>query len=148
MKYVVMGLGILLTACASTSVPDGFLYETSVRGEQGWQGASARAKAAESLTKAGVVVHPAAALQRALPSAEVKVKRWGVSYFGADWTRYQVKLDADVTQAGRTNKCRMRAPDTPVGAMSLKEIRADDGAALQQALQELVSACVAQVKAG
>jgi hypothetical protein len=140
-------MGLVLTACATYSVPKSFLYETSVRGEQGWQGSGTRAKAAASLVEAGVVTPPADALQTAFPTADIKVRRWGLSYFAKDWTRYQVVMEADIQRGDKTEKCRMRAPETPVGAMTLKEVRAENGMAFQLELQALISACITHVNA-
>lgn len=133
----------VLTACASTA-PSNFTFETSVRGEQGFIGLPDKISAAEAILDAGVVKDPALALRAALPKADVKVRQWGLKYFGADWVRYQVVLDADITQGDDTIKCREVSTETPVGAPTLNELTVNDGAELQRQLESLVQACVAQ----
>lgn len=137
-------IGLALSSCASTSVPDTFVYQTSVRDEQGWQGASARLKSAETLLSAGVIIDPEAALQRAVPDGEVKVRKWGARYFSKDWKRYQVLLNADIRRDDTVTKCRLRAPLTPVGAPTLQTLTANDGIELQRQLEELVAVCLGQ----
>lgn len=130
-----------LTACAS-SIPSNFEYETSLRGEQGFIGRSDRIASAESILGGGVVTDPVLALRAALPDAEVKVRTWGLRYFGENWARYQVVMDADISRVDDKIKCREVSTDTPVGAPTLKELTADDGAELQRQLDGLVAACV------
>ena len=135
---------VCLTACAS-SVPSNFVYETSLRTEQGFIGSANRDASAKALLSDGVVKDPNQSLQAALPDAEVKVRRWGLIYQSKNWKRYQAVLDADVTRGGQKTKCRMRSPDTLETAPTLPEMRANGGAELQRRLSELVTACAAQI---
>ena len=135
---------LVLTACAS-SVPSNFQYDTSLRGEQGFVGRADKISAAEALLDAGVVTDPEIALQAALPNSEIDIRTWGLRYFKSDWIRYQVVLDANIERGDMKIKCREVSTETPVGAPTLKELRANDGAALQAQLNKLVAACVAEV---
>ena len=103
-------------------------------------------EAARSLLEAGGVTDPSAALEAALPNADIQVKRWGLKYFGSNWSRYQTVLDANIKTEDETVKCRLAMPETPVGAPTLQELRANDGAVLQRQLDGLISACLAKVK--
>ncbi len=143
-RFTPLLFALFLAACATPSLPKAFVYDTSVRGEQGFVGTSDRAKAAASLLAAGVVTDPTAGLQAALPDAQILMRRWGVSYFPQDWTRYQVVMEADIRRDDAITKCRMGSPETPVGAMTLAQVRENDGAALQAVLKDLVAACVAE----
>jgi len=134
---------VCLTGCAS-SVPSNFVYETSLRTEQGFIGSANRETSAKALLSDGVVMDPNQSLQAALPDAEVKVRRWGLVYQSKNWKRYQAVLDADVTRDGEKTKCRLRSPDTLNSAPTLPEMRANGGAELQRRLSELVAACAAQ----
>jgi len=80
-----------------------------------------------------------------MPDADVRVKRWGISYFSKNWSRYQAVLEADISRDGETIKCRSRSPETPTGAPTLNEMRAENGAELQRRLTELVTACAAEL---
>lgn len=132
-----------LSACATFQpIPNDFLYETSLRGEQGFPGRADRVKAAEALLQGGVVTDPARALKAALPDKDIKIRQWGLRYFNADWTRYQVILDADISAGDSRVKCRGVSSETPVGAPVLKELKADNGALLQAYLNDLVQACI------
>ena len=133
-----------LAACAS-SVPSNFVYETSLRTEQGFIGSANRETSAKALLSDGVVIDPNQSLQAALPDAEVKVRRWGLVYQSKNWKRYQAVLDADVTRDGQKTKCQMRSPDTLESAPTLPEMRANGGAELQRRLSELVAACAAKI---
>ena len=93
------------------------------------------------------VMDPEASLQAALPGAEVKVKRWGLKYFGKDWARYQILLDADVEHGDEKTKCREVSTEGPVGAPTLDEVLANDGAEYAQALEDLIANCVSNTKA-
>ena len=141
---LVWGLALLaLSACATfESMPPGFLYETSLRGEQGYPGRAARVTAANALLEAGTVSHPGAALRAAFPNQDIKIRQWGLRYFNADWTRYQIVLDADIGSGKGRVKCREKSTDTPVGALTLPELLSRDGAELQRQLETLVTACV------
>ena len=86
-KAALLIMFALLGGCASTSVPPNFLYETSLRGEQGFIGRAERLESAASLLEAGGVTDPSIALADALPEHDVEVKRWGLKYFGSDWSR-------------------------------------------------------------
>lgn len=142
--FIMGALALLsLTACAS-SIPSNFVYETSLRNEQGFIGAANRKGSAEALLNGGVVIDPNTSLQAALPMAQVKVRRWGLVYLSKNWKRYQAVLDADVTRDGKIIKCRMMSPDTLSGAPTLPEMRANDGTELQRRLSDLVKACAAQ----
>lgn len=143
-KFALSILAFAVSGCATKSVPSNFIYETSLRGEQGFVGRAGRLDAASSLLSAGVVVDPAAALKTALPDAKIDVKRWGLKYFGSNWSRYQIVLDANIQQGDAKTKCRMKSPETPVGASTLPELRANDGADLQNQLSALVTACAAK----
>ena len=133
-----------LTACAS-SLPPEFQYETSVRSEQGFVNRAERLKAGNALLSAGVVKHPEQALRTALPDNDVKVRKWGLRYFGSNWVRYQVVLEADIKRGDKTTKCREVSTKTPVGAPTLGELRDNDGAELQAQLNKLISACISEV---
>lgn len=142
-------LGLLavypLVGCATSSVPSNFIYETSLRGEQGLIGRSERLDAASSLLEAGGVNDPQTPLRKALPNATVDVKQWGVKYFSSNWARYQTVLEANIELADQTVKCRLKSPETPVGAPTLQQLRAHDGAELERRLNDLVTACLAEV---
>lgn len=133
-----------LSGCAS-SIPDKFIYETSLRGQQSWIGAGARRAAAEDLLAQGVVTDPKLALDAALPNAEVERGAWGLRYFAKNWTRYQTVLRADVTKDGDITKCRLVDPGTVADAPLLSELTAQGGAELQARLTRLVGLCVDQV---
>ena len=135
-------VAVLVLVCCASSLPSNFEYKTSLRGEQGFLGRVDSVKSAESLLAAGVVIDPALALRAALPDADVKVRQWGLRYFDADWTRYQVVLDADIGTGKTRTKCREVSSDGPVGAPTLRELRANDGAELQKQLKALVTACL------
>ena len=140
-----LGVAVLsLSACASNSIPKGFIYETSERGQQNWYGAKARVRASEDLLSSGVIKDPTAELDAALPEVQIDIRRWGVRYFPKNWKRYQVILDADISRDDETIKCRMVAPETPVGALTLKQVHANGGAAVQNSLEDLIKACVAK----
>jgi len=143
-RFFLIVAALVLSACASTSVPSNFVYETSVRGEQGFIGARARHKSATTLLAAGQVRDPEIGLKAALPDAVVKVKRWGLTYFPKNWARYSVILEADIRQADQITKCRLRSAETAVGARTLDELQAKNGLALQKDLEVLISACAEQ----
>ena len=134
---------ILLSACATSTERSNFVYETSLRDEQGFIGAGNRKASEKALLSGGVVTDPQTSLQTALPAAQVKVRRWGLVYQSKNWKRYQAVLDADVTRDGQKTKCRMRSPDTLESAPTLPEMRANNGEELQRRLSELVAACAA-----
>jgi len=142
-KAFIFGAALILTACAS-SVPSNFVYETSLRGEQGWMGAATRKASAEALLAGGVVTDPNLALAAAMPDAEIKLQRWGLVYFSKNWKRYHVVLDADVIREDEKVKCRLTSPQELSDAPTLAELRANDGAEIQQRLTELVKSCAAQ----
>jgi len=111
---------LFLCACAS-SIPSNFIYETSLRGEQGLPGRAARLDSAKTLLVESGAKDPEIALQTALPDAEIDVKRWGLKYFGKDWTRYQVVLDANIKRPNmkggkEKTRCRETSTEGPVGA--------------------------------
>jgi hypothetical protein len=134
-----------LSACASfKSLPANFIYETSLRGEQGFPGRAKKVTSGEALLSGGVVLDPLRALQAALPSEKIKLRQWGLRYFNADWTRYQVVLDADIGTGKTLVKCRGVSSETPVGAPVLKELLADNGVLFQDYLDALGQACIAQ----
>ena len=134
-----------LVSCAS-SVPSNFQYETSLRNQQGFIGQANRMSGAESLLNAGVVTDPLLALTAALPDADIKVRNWGLRYFGSNWSRYQVALDVDIEQDDKKTKCREVSTDTPVGAPTLNALLANDGLEFQRQLERLVADCVVQSK--
>lgn len=134
-----------LTSCAS-SLPSNFEYKSSVRGERGLEGVIGREKVVSSLFEAGVVKDPAIAFAEALPDSNVNVRKWGLRYFGSDWVRYQVRLDADILRGDEHVKCREVSTEDPVGAPTLPELLADDGLKFQRELENLIAACLAQVK--
>lgn len=136
---------VALTSCAS-SMPSNFEYKSSIRGERGLEGMMGREKVVSSLFEAGVVKDPTAALTQALPESDVDVRKWGLRYFGSDWVRYQVRLDADILRGETIVKCREVSTESPVGAPTLPELLADDGLKLQQELEELIATCLAQVR--
>lgn len=138
--FIGWSVALTLTACAS-SVPSNFQYETSLRGEQGFMGRSDKISAAESVLEAGVVTDPALSLRAAFPDADIRVRKWGLRYFRANWARYQVVLDVDIKHGDDTKKCREVSTETPVGAPTLNELTANNGAEIQQRLMELVKAC-------
>lgn len=144
-RVIIGGIAILgVTACAS-STPSNFVYETSLRGEQGWIGAADRKSSAAALLNGGAVKDPGAALVNAFPDAEVKLRRWGLVYFRNNWKRYQVVLDADVSMADQpTVKCRMASPEKLSGAPTLPDLLANDGAEVQRRLEGLIRACAAK----
>ncbi len=84
---------------------------------------------------------PQAALETALPNAAVDLRKWGVSYFDRDWTRYRVLLEADIQTDKQTVKCRLSEPDTVKDAPLLREFEANDGALIQSRLNKLVATC-------
>ena len=139
---------VYLSGCATSTGPSNFVYETSLRTEQGFIGSANRKASADALLSGGVVKDPNKTLQAALPDAQVKVRRWGLVYLSKNWKRYQAVLDADVTRDGKKIKCRMSSPDTPedtlTSAPTLQQMRANGGAELQRRLSELVTACAAQ----
>ena len=135
---------ILLSGCATSSGPSNFVYETSLRDEQGFIGAGNRKASEKALLGGGVVMDPQTSLQAALPAAKVKVRRWGLVYLSKNWKRYQAVLDADITRDGKKTKCRLTSPETRVGAPTLPQMRANDGEELQRRLSELVKSCAAQ----
>ena len=104
-------------------------------------GAAARAASAEAVLEGGIVADPKIALTRALPNAEVKLRRWGLTYFSNNWNRYQVVLDADITRDNAKVRCRMTSPERISDAPTLTELRANDGAEIQRRLTKLVKAC-------
>ena len=134
---------LLLSACASSLPPD-FIYETSLRGEQGLPGRAQRLDSAKILLAESGVNDPEVTLQAALPDADIKVKRWGLKYFGKDWTRYQVVFDADIKRGDEITKCRESSTDGPVGAPLLDDLLADDGAEFSQQMEGLIAVCVAK----
>jgi hypothetical protein len=136
--------GIWLSSCATQSLPSNFVYETSLRTEQGFIGSANRKASAEALLSGGVVSDPNISLQAALPDAEVKVRRWGLVYLSKNWKRYQAVLDADITQGDEKTKCRMSAPESLEAAPTLAEMRAGEGVELQRLLSNLIMACAAQ----
>lgn len=133
-----------VSGCAS-SLPDKFIYETSLRGQQSWMGAGGRRAAAEDLLAQGVVMDPKLALDAALPDAEVERGAWGLRYFAKNWNRYQTVLHADVSRNGNITKCRLVDPETVEDAPLLAELTAQGGAELQARLTHLVGRCVDQV---
>jgi len=142
LTFLILSLaGLSLSACAS-SLPPNFVYETSLRGEQGLPGRAERLNSAESLLEGGVVQDPTEALQAAFPDADVKVKRWGLRYFSSNWARYQIVLDADIEEDDVKTRCREVSTDTPVGAPTLEKALADNGAETQRHLETLVRACI------
>ena len=143
-KTTCLLIAALLGGCAATSVPPNFLYETSLRGEQGFIGRAERLESAESLLEAGGVSDPSLALAAALPDRDVEVKRWGLKYFGSDWTRYQTVLDANIKDGDETVKCRLATPENHDAAPTLDKLRANEGVELQRRLDELVKACTAK----
>ena len=143
---------LLLSACASSLPPD-FIYETSLRGEQGLPGRAQRLDSAKILLAESGAMDPKAELQTALPGAEVDVKRWGLKYFGKDWARYQVVLDADIKRpndkGGDTRtKCREASTETPVGAPTLDKLLANDGAEFTRQMKGLIAGCLAKQRNG
>jgi len=137
----VLGLSVLASGCAS-SLPSNFVYETSLRGEQGLPGRAQRLNSAKTLLAESGAKDPEIALQAALPDAEVKVKRWGVKYFGKDWARYQVVLDADIKRGDNKTKCRESSTEEPVGAPLLDELLANDGAEFTRQMESLAEKCI------
>jgi len=146
-KLLIAGLAAALLAACASSVPSNFVYDTSLRGEQGWIGASSREASAKALLDGGVVQDPNESLRAALPDAEVNLQRWGLVYFSKNWKRYKVVLDADVTRDGEKVKCRLTSPERLSDAPTLSELRADDGAEIQRRLDGLVAACARQSNA-
>lgn len=71
------------------------------------------------------------------------MKRWGLKYFGKDWERYQVVLDADIKVGKETVKCKEVSTETPVGAPTLNELLANEGVEFTRQMQALISACIA-----
>lgn len=150
LAVVILGLGLAasLSACASfKSLPANFMYENSLRGEQGFPGRAQKTKSGEAVLNGGVVLDPLPGLQAALPDKAIKLRQWGLRYFNADWTRYQVVLNADIGTGKTRVKCRGVSSETPVGAPVLKELLADNGALFQEYLEELAQACIAQASA-
>ncbi len=143
--FLTVPASVLLMACAN-SIPPSFQYETSVRGERGLEGTFGRQKVVTALLEAGVVKDPEIALQQALPGADISVRKWGLRYFPKDWVRYQVMLNADISDGDEFVKCRGVSTEGPVGAPTLPELLANDGAQLQQELDGLITACLAQFK--
>lgn len=145
-KALILGvLGLSVNACATVDLPDEFLYETSLRGQQSWYGAGERRAAGAELLAAGVVTSPQQALETALPNAEIELRQWGITYFQKDWARYRTVLEADVTQDGTTTKCRLSTPETAEDAPRLEDLRAEGGVAVQAALERLVARCADSV---
>ena len=135
--------GALLSACAIFKpLPQGYIYWTSLRGQQGIPGDASRVAAARNLLRVSAVKEPKAVLEAALPDKKVKVREWGVRYFDKDWTRYQVVLDAEIGTGKSKVKCREASTEGPVGAPVLKEVLANDGALFKAQLEGLVAACV------
>jgi len=87
------------------------------------------------------VTLPQAALETALPNAAVDLRKWGVSYFDRDWTRYRVLLEADIQTNKQTVKCRLSEPETVEDAPLLRELEADGGRLVQDSLNKLVATC-------
>jgi len=139
------GLGAFVSGCAS-NLPSNFIYETSLRGEQGLPGRAQRLKSAKTLLAESGAKDPEVALQAALPDADIKVKRWGVKYFGKDWARYQVVLDADIKGGDTRTKCREASTESPVGAPLLDEFLANDGAEFLRQMEVLIAGCVTKHK--
>jgi len=144
--FFAMCLGGVLTACA-TSLPSNFVYETSLRGEQGWPGRAQRLDSAKTLLTQSGAMDPKAALQAALPDAEVKVKRWGLEYFGDDWARYKVVLDADIKQSDDKIRCRETSAETSENAFLLDELLENDGAEFVRQMEAVVAGCVTKASA-
>lgn len=134
-----------LTGCAS-SIPSNFEYISSVRGEQGWEGSGNRDRVVSSLLKGGVVKDPTIALQQALPDDEITVKKWGLRYFPKNWSRYQLRLDAEIQRDDTRVKCREVSTQNPVGAPTLPDLLVKDGALFQAEMEQLISRCVDQVR--
>lgn len=130
-----------LAGCASADLPDDFVYETSLRGQQGWYGGKARDSAAARLLSKGAVTSPEPIMETALPLAEINLKEWGVRYFDEDWTRYRVVLLVDVKQGDQKTRCRLSEPESVKDAPLLRELHADDGALIQKSLETLVATC-------
>ena len=82
-----------------------------------------------------------------MPEYDVVVKRWGLKYFGSDWSRYQTVLDVNVKDGDETIKCRLATPEKHDAAPTLDALRANKGAELQRQLDELVKACTAKIHA-
>jgi len=139
-------MAISLMACVTSSLPSNFVYETSLRNEQGFIGAANRKASADALLSGGVVIDPNESLKSSLPDAEVKVRRWGLVYLSKNWKRYQAVLDADIIQNNQKTKCRLAWPETLDAAPTLPEMRANNGAVLQRELEGLVAACLAKLK--
>jgi len=93
---------------------------------------------AQPLLEGGVVVDPAPVLKAALPDKAIKLRQWGLRYFNTDWTRYQVILDADIGTGKTRVKCRGVSSDTPVGAPTLKELKANNGALLKDVWRDFL----------
>lgn len=141
---ITLTAAMCLSACAS-SVPSNFVYETSLRGEQGWIGAATRKNSAAALLDGGIVTDPNESLAKELPDADVKIRRWGLVYLSKNWKRYQVVLDADISEAGQLKvKCRLTSPEKLSDAPTLPELRANEGAEVQRRLNDLVKACAAK----
>ena len=137
----VLGLSVLASGCAS-SLPSNFVYETSLRGEQGLPGRAERLASAKTLLAESGAVDPEEVLQAELPDADISVKRWGLQYFGSDWTRYKVVLDANVKRGKVTTRCRESSTETPVGAPLLDELLTNDGAEFERLMDGLIAACL------
>ena len=114
-------------------------------------GRAQRLNSAKTLLAESGAKDPEIALQAALPDAEVKVKRWGLKYFGKDWARYQVVLHADIKHpiikgGDSKTKCRESSTEGPVGAPVLDELLANDGAGFLRQMEGLIAGCVAKAK--
>jgi len=107
-------------------------------------GRAERLDSAESFLDKSKVLDPESALKAALPDAEIKLKRWGLRYFGSDWARYVVVLDADIDMGETKTRCREASKETPVGAPTLDELLADDGAEFGRQMEGLIAACLAK----
>lgn len=148
MRHLSLLLAALLVSSCATfeTLPANFLYETSLRGEQGFPGRAERVKSAKALLELGVVSDPVTALKSAYPDQKVKIRRWGLQYFNSDWTRYQVVLDADIGSGKTRTQCRFVSTDGPAGAPTLRALRAKQGQMLQDYLVKMSEACVDKVR--
>ena len=108
------------------------------------EGYFGRTKAVKSLMDAGRVTDPSIQMRAALPDADIKVSRWGLRYFPADWERYQVVFDAKIMRGETKTRCRETSTQGPVGAPTLNELLSDDGGLLQQELTKLAATCAAK----
>jgi hypothetical protein len=140
-RAFILVAAFIVSACAS-SLPPNFLYETSLRGEQGFMGSGDRREAAEKLLNAGVVKNPEIALKKGAPDEQVNLRRWGLRYFPKNWSRYQIVLDADIGTGKSLTRCRAVSTKTPNGAPTLQEVLANDGALVQRELEAMIAACL------